>query len=75
MTTEVVCFHCAWAKKYHALDKNELNEEDAKKSYLPLTGALFSLLDCPGYEPDLTGEVLREKSLRAAFEARLSEQW
>lgn len=75
MTTEVICLHCAWPKKNHSLDSNKQNEEDAKKAYLPLAGALFSLLDCPGYEPDTTGEVLREKSLRAAFEARLSEQW
>ena len=69
MASNQVCVHCGWEEALHA------NDGDRELAYVPLPGALFSLLDCPDYEPDLTGEVLREKSLRAAFEARLSEQW
>ncbi len=75
MTTEVVCFHCAWPKQYHELDGDEQSGEDAKKAYLPRSGALFSLLDCPGFEPDLTGGVPEEKYLRTAIDDRLAERW
>lgn len=71
----LVCFHCAWPKENHVPDSDEQNEEGVKKAYLPLPGALFSLLDCPAFEPDLTGQVLSQKSRRVALDDILAERW
>lgn len=53
-----VCVHCGCVEASHANDGGD----DVLQPYVPLPGAMLSLLDCPGFvadsDPDLETEEL-----------------